>query len=154
MSRNIRMLALVAIAMLAGQALRAQVSTAVAARLGFPQTIFYNGKIVSMNDQSFESKIGDVAQAMAVRDNIILAMGTNASVRELAGPNTKQIDLKGRTMIPSLIMTHEHPTDWVFIEPRAYKHVFPDDSEIVSRWMPSIPAKEQLLQFEIGRAHV
>ncbi|MSO18843.1 MAG: hypothetical protein EXQ56_00005, partial [Acidobacteria bacterium] len=45
----------------------------VAARLGYPQTIFYNGKIVSMNDASFESKIGTVAEALAVRDDKILA---------------------------------------------------------------------------------
>src|SRR5689334_10221513 len=136
------------VAMLAVSASVHAQNTNVAARLGYPQTIFYNGKIVTMNDASFESKIGDVVQALAVRDDKILATGTSASVRELAGPNTKQIDLKGRTMIPSLIMTHEHPTDWVFIEPRAFKHVLPDDSQIISRWLPSVPAKEQVAMFD------
>jgi predicted amidohydrolase YtcJ len=137
----------IAIVLTAGDLLRAQ-NPNVAARLGYPQTIFYNGKIVTMNDASFEWKIGDVVQALAVRDDKILATGNNATVRELAGPTTKQVDLKGRTMIPSLIMTHEHPTDWVFIEPRAFKHVLPDDSQIISRWLPSVPAKEQIAMFD------
>jgi predicted amidohydrolase YtcJ len=119
-------------------------STDVAARLGYPQVIFHSGKIVSMNDASFESNIGTVAQAMAVRDDKILAMGTNADVRALAGPQTKVIDLKGRTMMPSLIMTHEHPTDWAFIEPRAFLHALPNDDVIISRWMPSVPPKQQI----------
>jgi len=36
----------------------------VAALLGYPQVIVYNGKIVTMDDASFESKVGTIAQAM------------------------------------------------------------------------------------------
>ena len=120
----------------------------VAARLGYPQTIFYNGKIVSMNDASFESKIGTVAEALAVRDDKILAMGSSADIRALAGPQTKVIDLKGKTMMPSLIMTHEHPTDWAFIEPRAFLHALPNDDVIISRWMPNVPPKQQIAMLD------
>jgi predicted amidohydrolase YtcJ len=110
--------------------------------------ILYNGKIVTMDDASFTPSVGTTVQAMAVRDDKILATGPNADVRALAGPQTKQIDLKGRTVIPSLIMTHEHPTDWAFIEPRGFRHVLPNDDVIVSRWMPNVPPKEQLAQFD------
>lgn len=120
----------------------------VAAKLGYPQMILYNGKIVTMDDASFTPSVGTTVQAMAVRDDKILATGPNADVRALAGPQTKQIDLKGRTVIPSLIMTHEHPTDWAFIEPRGFRHVLPNDDVIVSRWMPNVPPKEQLAQFD------
>ncbi|OFV96691.1 MAG: hypothetical protein A3F68_12450 [Acidobacteria bacterium RIFCSPLOWO2_12_FULL_54_10] len=120
----------------------------IAATLGYPQTILYNGKIVTMNDTTFTSNVGLTVQAMAVRDNKILAIGSTAEMRALAGPQTKQIDLKGRTVMPSFIMTHEHPTDWAFIEPQAFRHVLPNDDVIVSRWLPSVSGKEQVAQFE------
>lgn len=118
------------------------------AKLGYPQMILYNGKIVTMNDASFTSNVGRIVQAMAIRDTKILATGTNAEIRALAGPQTKQIDLKARTVLPSLMLTHEHPTDWAFNEPRAFRHVFPNDDVILSRWMPNLPPKEQLARFE------
>jgi predicted amidohydrolase YtcJ len=120
----------------------------VAAKLGYPQMILYNGKIVTMNDASFASSIGSTVQAMAVRDGLILATGTTAEIRPLAGPQTKSIDLKGRTVIPSLLLTHEHPTDWAFIEPRAFRHILPNDDVIVARWLPSVPPRDQLAKFE------
>jgi len=120
----------------------------VAARLGYPQMILYNGKIVTMNDASFTSNVGTIVQAMAIRDGKILTTGTNAEIRALAGPQTRQLDLQGRTVLPSFIMTHEHPTDWVFIEPRAFRHVLPNDDVILSRWMPNVPPRLQLAQFD------
>ncbi|MBI3895997.1 MAG: amidohydrolase family protein [Acidobacteria bacterium] len=120
----------------------------IAAKLGYPQIVFYSGKIVTMDDTSFESRVGTIVQAMAIRDNKIIATGSNADIRALAGPQTKQIDLKDRTVLPSFMMTHEHPTDWMFIEPRAMRHVLPNDDLIISRWMPGIPPKEQMAQFD------
>ena len=120
----------------------------VAAKLGYPQMIVYNGKIVTMDDASFASRVGTIVQAMAIRDGKILTTGSNAEVRALAGPPTKQMDLKGRMVLPSFILTHEHPTDWAFIEPRAFRHVFPGDDVILSRWIESLPPKEQLAKFE------
>ena len=46
-----------------------------------PDAIFYNGKILTV-DPGFS-----VQQAFAVRGDEILAVGTNAAVRALAGPN-------------------------------------------------------------------
>ena len=124
--------------------------SAISAKLGYPQMILYNGKIVTMDDSSFDSKVGSIVQAMAVRDARILATGTDAEVRLLAGPQTKVIDLEGRTVLPSFIITHEHPMDWAFQEPRAMTHVFPDDDNevVIHRWMPNLPPKEQLARFD------
>ncbi len=116
--------------------------------LGHPQMILHSGKIVSMDDDSFEARVGTITQAMAVRDGKILATGSNDVIRALAGPETQTIDLKGRTVLPSLILTHEHPTDWMFQEPRAITHVLPNDDMIIHRWLPSIPPKQQLARFE------
>src|ERR1019366_1440342 len=85
---------------------------------------------------------------MAVRDGRILATGTNAEIRALAGPQTKQIDLKGRTVLPSFIHTHEHPTDWIWTEPEALKHALPEDNGfLMVRWLTGT-AQEQLGQWE------
>ena len=120
----------------------------VAAKLGYPQMILHSGKIVTMDDPSFESRVGTIVEAMAIRDGRILATGSNAEVRPLAGPNTRSIDLKGRTVMPSFIITHEHPTDWAFQEPRAMTHVLPNDDVVIHRWMPNLPPREQLARFD------
>ena len=48
------------------------------------------------------------AQALAVRDGKIAAIGNSADIRALAGPSTRVIDLGGRTVIPGLIDSHIH----------------------------------------------
>ena len=126
----------------------AQQANIPARLISYPQTIVYNGKIVTMNDKSFTANVGIIAQAMAIRDGKILETGSNADIRALAGPQTKQIDVKGRTVLPSFILTHEHPTDWAFQDPRALTHVLPNDDFLIHRWMPNLPPKEQLARLE------
>ena len=65
--------------------------------------IVHHGKIVTV-DAAFR-----VAEAMAVRGDRILAVGSNAEVLRFAGPETEQIDLGGRTVLPGLIDSHAHP---------------------------------------------
>ena len=139
---------LLALAVALGNSLGWAQRADVAARLGYPQMILYNGKIVTMDDASFEARVGTIVQAMAIRDGRILSTGTNAEIQAMAGPQTKSIDLKGRMAMPSFIITHEHPTDWAFQEPRAMTHVLPNDDVVIHRWMPNIPPKEQLGKFE------
>jgi hypothetical protein len=49
-----------------------------------------------------------VAEALAVRGGKIVAVGTTADIRRLAGERTTVIDLQGRTATPGLIDTHLH----------------------------------------------
>jgi predicted amidohydrolase YtcJ len=49
-----------------------------------------------------------VAQAIAVRDGKIVAVGTDAQVMKLAGARTRVVDLHGRTATPGMIDTHSH----------------------------------------------
>ena len=49
-----------------------------------------------------------VAQAIAIRDGKIIAVGSDALVLRLAGPATRRIDLHGRTATPGLIDSHAH----------------------------------------------
>jgi predicted amidohydrolase YtcJ len=49
-----------------------------------------------------------VAEAIAVRDGRIIAVGTDKAISRLAGPKTQMIDLAGKTVTPGLIDTHAH----------------------------------------------
>lgn len=83
-----------------------------AAVLAFPDVIVHNGRIVTMDDRSPGEGIGTTAQAMAIRNGTILALGSDESVLLLKGDNTRVIDLKGRTVIPGLIDPHSHFHDY------------------------------------------
>ena len=64
--------------------------------------ILTNGKIITVND-TFQ-----IAQAVAVKGTRIIAVGSNAEVQKLAGPNTNRIDLKGKSVVPGFIDNHAH----------------------------------------------
>jgi predicted amidohydrolase YtcJ len=64
--------------------------------------ILWNGKVVTLDGA------GAVAEAIAVRDGKILAVGRTADVRGAAGADARAIDLQGRTVIPGLIDSHMH----------------------------------------------
>jgi predicted amidohydrolase YtcJ len=65
-------------------------------------TIYHNGKIVTV-DAEFR-----VVSGLAVKGDRILAADDIAKLKPLAGPQTKLVDLKGRTVIPGLIDNHLH----------------------------------------------
>jgi predicted amidohydrolase YtcJ len=52
-----------------------------------------------------------VAQAIAVRHDSIVAVGSSADILRFKGPDTRVIDLHGRTATPGLIDTHGHFAD-------------------------------------------
>ncbi len=74
-----------------------------AAAQDYPDTVYYNGKIITVWDAR------PVAQAMAVRGNRFVGVGSNDEVLKLAGPATKRVDLRGRCVVPGLIESHVHP---------------------------------------------
>ncbi len=49
------------------------------------------------------------AEALAVRDGRIVAVGGDRSVRQLVGPRTRVIELRGRTVTPGFGDAHAHP---------------------------------------------
>ena len=64
--------------------------------------ILINGKIITVDEKD------SIAEAIAISDGKIVAVGSNDDIRKLAGKNTKIIDLQGRTATPGLIDTHCH----------------------------------------------
>ncbi|MBI4463340.1 MAG: amidohydrolase family protein [Acidobacteria bacterium] len=132
-----------ALFMLLGWVLLASLS--VQAQQAPSDMILVNGKIITVDNDSFTSNLGTIAQAMHVKDGKILHVGTNDQIRPMAGPNTKVIDLKGRTVIPGFILTHEHPWDWSPVTPAIVKKVLTDDT-VIARIMDGSP-EENLKAF-------
>jgi len=54
------------------------------------------------------------AEAAAVLDGRIVAVGSNASVEALIGPNSEVIDLDGRMAMPGMIDSHIHPLEGAY----------------------------------------
>ena len=52
-----------------------------------------------------------VAQAIAIRGNTIIAVGTDEAVSALIGPHTRRVDLQWRVVLPGIIDAHVHPAD-------------------------------------------
>ena len=51
-----------------------------------------------------------IADAIAIKGDRVLAVGSNNAVMAHNGPRTKVIDLKGKTVMPGLYDSHTHPT--------------------------------------------
>ncbi|MFQ5982229.1 MAG: amidohydrolase [Woeseiaceae bacterium] len=117
---------------------------------GYPDVIFHNAKIITMDDATFSSSPGTIAEAMAIRDDRILAIGSSKQTLSLAGPDTRRVDLNGRSVFPGFILTHEHPTDWAWTEPSALNHVFPEGNEHMVVHFLEGDAEEQLANWEDG----
>jgi predicted amidohydrolase YtcJ len=65
-------------------------------------TVLTNGKIITVDDRF------SIAQAVAIRGDRFVAVGSNQDIARLAGPNTRRIDLGGKAVIPGLIDAHAH----------------------------------------------
>jgi predicted amidohydrolase YtcJ len=66
--------------------------------------ILYNGKVVTV-DSKFS-----IAQAVAIKNDKIIAVGTDDQVLALATDKTERIDLRGKTLLPGLTESHSHLT--------------------------------------------
>jgi predicted amidohydrolase YtcJ len=97
--------------------------------------VLHSGKIVTV-DSSFS-----IAQAMAVRDDRIIAVGSNEEVRSLAGADATGIDLKGRTVLPGLIDSHLHAPAASMYE---FDHEVPE-METISDVLRYVRARAELL---------
>lgn len=82
-----------------------------------PDLVLHHGKIVTV-DPGFR-----IAEALAVKGDRILAVGSNAEILALAGPETQRLDLGGKTVLPGLIDSHTHPVGAAMYE---FDHPVPD----------------------------
>jgi predicted amidohydrolase YtcJ len=65
-------------------------------------TIFTNGQVITVDPHNM------IAEAVAVMGNRVAAVGSATKVAALRGPETKVVDLTGRTLLPGFIEAHAH----------------------------------------------
>ncbi len=78
-------------------------------------TLFTGGDIITVDDAN------PFAEALAIKDGKIVAVGKQDAVFRWKGEHTKIVDLMGKTLMPGLVEPHSHPIlsayyyDWVDI---------------------------------------
>ena len=77
-------------------------ATRPACAAGSAEVVLLGGKIITLdpNDR--------IAEALAIRDGKIVAVGSDEEITKLVGDKTSVIRLGGKTVIPGLIETHCH----------------------------------------------
>ena len=68
----------------------------------FADALYYGGPILTLENE------GEQVEALATRGGLILATGTRASLEPHVGPETRKIDLQGRTLMPAFVDGHGH----------------------------------------------
>src|SRR5438132_725832 len=106
------------------------------ARAQAPDKVLVNGKIVTVDGQF------RIAQALAIRGQRIVAVGTTAEIERLKSPATQTIDLNGRTVIPGLIDNH---ADWIRAAEHWHQDVQLAGVTLVAAQVP-LPEKEKWLE--------
>lgn len=64
--------------------------------------ILVHGRVITVDAQD------RIAQAIAIKDHKIVAVGSDSTILALAGGKTQRVDLRGLTVTPGLIDAHEH----------------------------------------------
>src|SRR6185503_15245230 len=64
--------------------------------------VFKNGNIYTANDKAPR------AEAIAVKADRIMFVGSNAEAQKYVGQNTRVVDLKGNTVLPGFTDSHQH----------------------------------------------
>ncbi|MEM1201510.1 MAG: amidohydrolase family protein, partial [Pseudomonadota bacterium] len=67
-----------------------------------PDLILYNGRISTLDPSTPE------AEAIAIRDGLVEAVGTDSEIMAKASGTARKIDLGGQRVIPGLIDSHTH----------------------------------------------
>lgn len=67
-----------------------------------PDLVLYNGRVTTLDRTRPE------VSALAIRDGAFTAVGEDAAILALAGPQTRHIDLQRRRVLPGLIDNHTH----------------------------------------------
>ncbi len=71
-----------------------------------PELILLNGNIRTMDDDLPQ------AQAVAISNGRIIAVGNNDVIGAMAGASTRQINLEGQLTLPGMIDSHFHYYEW------------------------------------------
>ena len=79
--------------------------------------VFTNGKIYTMNENQ------PMAEAVAIKDNKIIFVGSTKDATAFVGEGTETTDLQGKTMMPGFVSAHDHliASSWVSLGVQIYE---------------------------------
>jgi predicted amidohydrolase YtcJ len=103
---------------------------ALAAPAPYADTVVINGKVITADSDDINAVT--IAQAVAIRDDRIMAVGSNADIQKLVADWTEVVDAKGNTVTPGYIDTHNHIYETATGFPWVVKDI-PDLMEIAVR---------------------
>lgn len=72
----------------------------------YAETIIINGQVITADNDNPDDVT--ITEAIAIRGDRIVAVGSNAEIKKLSADWTEVIDAKGNSVIPGLIDTHNH----------------------------------------------
>jgi predicted amidohydrolase YtcJ len=78
-----------------------------------PDTIYVNGRVwpgTRPGTAAHGESRDEEYEALAVSRGRVIALGTDQEIRELAGPRSEVVDLRGHRVVPGLIDGHMHAT--------------------------------------------
>ena len=101
-----RFMVLITLAILGLGSTRAQQQDLPQEVIAYADLVLYNGKVLTADDDF------TIFEAVAVRDGKFLAVGQNDRIQRMAGPQTRKVDLDGKSVVPGLFDTHLHQA-WV-----------------------------------------
>jgi len=70
-----------------------------------PDLVLVRGKVVTVD------ALDSIAEAVAIKDGRILAVGSSDEILSLVGEVTEVVELDGRTVLPGIIDSHTHPSN-------------------------------------------
>ena len=76
--------------------------TPIQPRMTLADIVFKNGNVYTANDSAPR------AQAVAVKADRIVYVGTNSGAQKFIGPQTRVVDLHGSTVLPGFTDSHQH----------------------------------------------
>jgi predicted amidohydrolase YtcJ len=96
-------------------------TSVVAAAEPAADVILHNTRVLTVDANN------SIASAVAIAGDKIIAVGDDATVLKLKGPQTQVLDLNGKVVLPGLIDSHVHPVGAAMHE---FDHAIPDMNSI------------------------
>ncbi len=117
MHRNPKVLLLSSIAILTVFSLSAQAKE-------IADTVFINGQIETLNTKQPK------ANAVAIKNETFIAVGSNQKIKLFIGPTTKIIDLQQQLAVPGFVDAHTHPIKTIWLKEAWVDARFPDTPSV------------------------
>ena len=69
--------------------------------------VIVDGKVATVDENMTE------VEAIAIKNDLIMALGTTDEILQLVGPDTKRLDAQGKTVLPGIVDAHWHLTGFL-----------------------------------------